>query len=67
MDNCFVESFNGWFRDECLNVHSVETIDVTKAKIAVPSRLYRVFCCWQAWVIYRESRQRAMVWSEHPL
>src|SRR5579864_2615534 len=26
-DNCFVESFNGSFRDECLNVHWFETID----------------------------------------
>ena len=32
-NNCFVESFNGLFRDECLNVHWFETIDEAKAKI----------------------------------
>ena len=43
-DNCFVESFNGSFRDECLNVHWFETIDEAKAKI-------------EAWrVEYNESR-----------
>ena len=26
-DNCFIESFNGSFRDECLNVHWFESID----------------------------------------
>ena len=43
-DNCFVESFNGSFRDECLNVHWFETMDDAKAKI-------------EAWrVEYNESR-----------
>jgi putative transposase len=32
-DNCFVESFNGSFRDECLNVHWFETLDDAKEKI----------------------------------
>ena len=32
-DNCFVESFNGSFRDECLNVHWFETMDEAKATI----------------------------------
>lgn len=32
-DNCFIETFNGSFRDECLNVHWFETIDEAKAKI----------------------------------
>lgn len=32
-DNCFVETFNGSFRDECLNVHWFETIDEARAKI----------------------------------
>jgi len=32
-DNCFVESFNGSFRDECLNVHWFETMDEAKVKI----------------------------------
>ena len=26
-DNCFIETFNGSLRDECLNVHWFETID----------------------------------------
>lgn len=43
-DNCFVETFNGSLRDECLNVHWFETIDEAKAKI-------------EAWrVEYNESR-----------
>ena len=43
-DNCFVESFNGSFRDECLNLHWFESIDDAKAKI-------------EAWrVEYNESR-----------
>ena len=32
-DNCFIETFNGSFRDECLNVHWFETIDEAKEKI----------------------------------
>ena len=32
-DNCFVQSFNGSLRDECLNVHWFEKIDEAKAKI----------------------------------
>jgi putative transposase len=43
-DNCFVETFNGSLRDECLNVHWFETIDEAKVKI-------------EAWrVEYNESR-----------
>jgi putative transposase len=43
-DNSFVESFNGSFRDECLNLHWFESIDEAKAKI-------------EAWrVEYNESR-----------
>jgi putative transposase len=43
-DNCFVETFNGSLRDECLNVHWFETIDEARAKI-------------EAWRIeYNESR-----------
>jgi putative transposase len=30
-DNCFIETFNGSFRDECLNVHWFETVDEAKA------------------------------------
>jgi putative transposase len=32
-DNCFIETFNGSFRDECLNVHWFESIDEARAKI----------------------------------
>jgi putative transposase len=43
-DNCFVESFNLSFRDECLNVHWFQTIDEARTKI-------------EAWRIdYNESR-----------
>ena len=43
-DNCFVETFNGSPRDECLNIHWFETIDEARAKI-------------EAWrVEYNESR-----------
>lgn len=42
--NCFVETFNGSLRDECLNVHWFETLDEAKEKI-------------EAWRIdYNESR-----------
>lgn len=45
-DNCFIETFNGLFRDECLNVHWFETIDEAKSKT-------------EAWrVDYNESRPR---------
>ena len=43
-DNCFIESFNGSFRDECLNVHWFESIEDAQQKI-------------EAWRIdYNESR-----------
>ena len=43
-DNCFIETFNGSFRDECLNVHWFETIGEAKVNI-------------EAWrVEYNESR-----------
>jgi putative transposase len=32
-DNCFIETFNGSLRDECLNVHWFESIDEARAKI----------------------------------
>ena len=31
-DNCFIETFNGSLRDECLNVHWFETIDEARMK-----------------------------------
>jgi putative transposase len=32
-DNCFIETFNGSLRDECLNVHWFESLEDAKAKI----------------------------------
>ena len=32
-DNCYVETFNGSVRDECLNVHWFETLEDARAKI----------------------------------
>lgn len=39
-DNCFVETFNGSLRDECLNVHWFETIEDAKAIIEAWRRDY---------------------------
>ena len=39
-DNCYVETFNGSFRDECLNVHWFETMDDAKAIIEAWRRDY---------------------------
>ena len=33
VENCFIESFNGSLRDECLNVHWFESMEEAKAKI----------------------------------
>jgi len=45
-DNCFIESFHGSLRDECLNVNWFETIDEARVKI-------------ESWrVDYDESRPR---------
>jgi len=53
-DNCFIESFNGSFRDECLNVHWFESIDDAKAKI-------------EAWrVDYNESRPHVALKDKTP-
>jgi len=32
-DNCFIETFNGSLRDECLNVHWFESLEDAKEKI----------------------------------
>jgi putative transposase len=32
-DNCFIETFNGSFRDECLNVHWFESMEEAKREI----------------------------------
>jgi putative transposase len=39
-DNCFVETFNGSLRDECLNVHWFQSIDDAKAIIEAWRRDY---------------------------
>jgi putative transposase len=40
VDNCFVETFNGSFRDECLNVHWFETLEQARALIEAWRRDY---------------------------
>jgi putative transposase len=32
-DNCYVETFNGSLRDECLNVHWFDTVEEAKVII----------------------------------
>jgi putative transposase len=39
-DNCYVETFNGSLRDECLNVHWFETIEEAKVIIEAWRRDY---------------------------
>ncbi len=39
-DNCHVETFNGSFRDECLNLHWFETLEDAKASIETWRREY---------------------------
>ena len=39
-DNCYVETFNGSLRDECLNVHWFETIEDAEAIIEAWRRDY---------------------------
>ena len=34
VDNCFIESFNGRFRDECLNAHWFQTLIDAREKIS---------------------------------
>ena len=38
IENCFVESFNGRFRDECLNTHWFLSLDDAKARIEASRR-----------------------------
>jgi putative transposase len=54
-DNCFVETFNGSLRDECLNLHWFESIDEAQAKIEV----------WR--VEYNESRPHQGLGEMTPL
>jgi putative transposase len=42
-DNCFVESFNGRLRDECLNTHWFLSVEDAKAKIEAWRRDYNAF------------------------
>lgn len=39
-DNCFIESFNGSFRDECLNLHWFESLDEARTQIEAWRREY---------------------------
>jgi putative transposase len=39
-DNCYVETFNGSLRDECLNIHWFETLDQARAIIETWRRDY---------------------------
>jgi len=43
VDNAFVESFNGSFRDECLNVHWFLSLDDVRDKIEAWRRDYNEF------------------------
>jgi putative transposase len=53
-DNCFIETFNGSLRDECLNVHWFETLDDAKEKI-------------EAWMKdYNESRPHQALQDKTP-
>ncbi len=53
-DNCFIESFNGSLRDECLNVHWFESMEEAKERI-------------EAWRIdYNESRPHQALREETP-
>ena len=40
-DNAFIESFNGTFRDECLNVHWFETLAEAKQLIEAWRQEYK--------------------------
>jgi putative transposase len=42
-DNAFIESFNGSFRDECLNVHWFLSLEVAREKIAAWREEYNTF------------------------
>lgn len=39
-DNCFIETFNGALRDECLNLHWFQTLEEAKARIEAWRRDY---------------------------
>jgi hypothetical protein len=53
-DNCFIESFNGSLRDECLNVHWFESMEEARARI-------------EAWRIdYNENRPHQALQEEAP-
>jgi putative transposase len=53
-DNCFIESFNGSLRDECLNVHWFESMEEAEARI-------------EAWrVDYNESRPHQALQEKTP-
>ena len=60
-DNSFVESFNGSFRDECLNVHWFETIDDAAVKSEAWRREYNESRPHQA---LAEQTPEAFAWKE---
>ena len=43
-DNAFIESFNGSFRDECLNLHWFLSLQDAKKKIETWREEYTTFC-----------------------
>ena len=54
-DNCFIETFNGSLRDECLNVHWFESMEEAKERIEV----------WR--VDYNESRPHQGLEEQTPM
>jgi putative transposase len=54
-DNCFIETFNGSYRDECLNLHWFETVDEARVRS-------------EAWrVDYNESRPHQGLAEQTPV
>lgn len=53
-DNAFIESFNGTFRDECLNAHWIESLKEAKMQITT----------WRQ--EYNESRPNKGAWRNRP-
>ncbi len=55
IDNCYIESFNGRFREECLNTHWFLSLEDARAKI-------------EAWRLdYNESRPHSSLGQLTPL
>ena len=45
MDNAMIESFNGSFRDECLNMNWFLPMEDAQARTLIISELFRAFQC----------------------